>query len=200
MTDDLTVKGLDATFSRKARLIRKVSGTSGLATTMRKAAKVLGDNVIPHLIVGGMAVQERGYPRTTTAVDIIVPIIRTARQALLDAGFEQSMKSRNAVVDPKSDFEIYLLPGGKRLMPNAPLPLPLPTTVSDEPQIVFLDSLINMKLSAGRAKDFADVVQLIKANSLLKNYRANTAVEADYQKAWATAAAEQAAEGLMGEF
>jgi hypothetical protein len=198
MTDDLTVKGLDATFSRKARLIRKVSGTSGLATTMRKAAKVLGDNVIPHLIVGGMAVQERGYPRTTTAVDIIVPIIRTARQALLDAGFEQSMKSRNAVVDPKSDFEIYLLPGGKRLMPNAPLPLPLPTTVSDEPQIVFLDSLINMKLSAGRAKDFADVVQLIKANSLLKNYRANTAV--DYQKAWATAAAEQAAEGLMGEF
>ena len=169
MTNKSTVENLDAMFSREARFIRKVSGNGELETTMRKAVKALANNAIPHLIAGGIAVQERGYPRNTIAVDIIVPNIRTAYQALLEAGFEQSKKSRNAVVDPKSKFEVDLLPGGKRLLPNQPLHLPLPTAVSDEPQIVPLDSLINMKLSAGWAKDFADVVQLIIANFLLKS-------------------------------
>ena len=200
MTNKSKVENLGAMFSREARLIRRVSGNSKLETTMRKALKVLADNAIPHLIAGGIAVQERGYPRNTIDVDIIVPNIRTAHQALLDVGFEQSKKSRNAVADPKSKVEIDLLPGGKRLLADAPLPLPLPTTVSDEPQIVPLDSLINMKLSAGRAKDFSDVVQLIKANLLLKSYCANEVVQVAFHKAWDTATAEQAAEALMGEF
>jgi hypothetical protein len=198
MTNKSMVESLDTMFSRKARLLRKASGNGGLETTTRKAVKVLADNAIPHLIAGGMAVQKRGYLSSTIDVHIIVPNIRPAHQTLREAGFEQSKESRNAVVDPESEIKIDLLPGGKRLMPSAPLPLP--TTVSNEPQIVPLDSLINMKLSAGMSQDFTDVVELIKANSLPKDHPANKFVQIDYHEAWDTAVAEQAAEALMGEF
>ena len=187
-------------FNRRAHLIRKASGTSDLEVAMRKAVKVLSAKGIPHLISGGMAVQERGYPRSTIDVDIIVPNIRVALQELLKAGFTQSKDSPNVALDEVTQVEIDLLPGGKRVLPDTPLPLPLPTNVNDEPQIVLLDSLIDIKLSAGRAKDFADVVQLIKANSLQRNYHTNRVVQDEYYEAWDMATAEQAAEGLMGEY
>ena len=37
------------------------------------AAGRLADHLIPHLIVGGIAVQEYGYPRVTIDVDLVVP-------------------------------------------------------------------------------------------------------------------------------
>jgi hypothetical protein len=80
-----------------------------------------------------------------------------------------------------------------------PLPLPMPAQVSAEPQILPIDMLINLKLSAGQTQDFADVVELIKANSLPKEYPVDAAVELDYEEAWEMAAAETAAEGLVGE-
>ena len=39
----------------------------------RAVAALLAEHDIPHLIVGGIAVQEHGYPRVTIDVDIIVP-------------------------------------------------------------------------------------------------------------------------------
>jgi hypothetical protein len=55
-----------------------------------------------------------------------------------------------------------------------------------------------MKLSAGRSQDFADVVALIKANSLPKDYRVHRMVKVDYLEAWDTASVEQATEDLLG--
>jgi hypothetical protein len=42
-------------------------------------------------------------------------------------------------------------------------------------------------------------VELIKANSLPREYSVDAAVKLDYEEAWQAAAAETAAEGLVGE-
>ena len=52
------------------------------------------------------------------------------------------------------------------------MPLPMPSTVTLEPQIASLRTLIEIKLSSylgsprSRVKDLADVTELIKANGL----------------------------------
>src|SRR5438034_6084202 len=56
-----------------ADLLRENTGTTGLVQTARAAAEILAHFDIPHLIVGGFAVQEHGYPRLTIGVDIVVP-------------------------------------------------------------------------------------------------------------------------------
>ena len=59
----------DASFpdvtSQAAYLLRENTGTSGVVQTARAAVAALAAHDIPHLIVGGIAVQEHGYPRVT---------------------------------------------------------------------------------------------------------------------------------------
>jgi len=76
----------NATFSsvtnQDAFVLRENTGTSGVMQTARTAAEVLADHDIPHLIVGGIAVQEYGYPRVTIDVDIVVPDVLEAMEFL----------------------------------------------------------------------------------------------------------------------
>ena len=57
---------------REASLLRENTGTTGLELTARAAAEALAHFDIPHLIVGGLAVQEHGYPRLTLDVELYV--------------------------------------------------------------------------------------------------------------------------------
>jgi hypothetical protein len=187
MTDELK-------FQRNAQHLRKVSGSTELEHALRKVVKVLTQHGIPHFVGGGFAVQERGYARFTKDLDVIIPNFAVAKKIVLANGFDKSAKSTVTVVDRDSGVEIHLLRGGEK-MGLAHLPLPMPVQVSSEPQILPIDMLVSLKLSAGRAQDFADVVELIKANSLPKKYPVDAAVKLDYEEAWQAAAAETAAEG-----
>ena len=62
---------------RMADGIRKSSG--GKAGAIKKVTRILGSNGIGSLIVGGVAVQEHGYPRNTGDTDIVVLDIWMAR-------------------------------------------------------------------------------------------------------------------------
>ena len=65
-----------------AYILREGTGTSGVLETARTAAGLLAEHEIPHLIVGGIAVQEHGYPRVTIDVDIVVPDVLEAAELL----------------------------------------------------------------------------------------------------------------------
>jgi hypothetical protein len=56
-----------------AYILREGTGTSGVLAAAQTAAELLAEHDIPHLIVGGIAVQEHGYPRVTIDVDVVVP-------------------------------------------------------------------------------------------------------------------------------
>ena len=176
-------------FRKRAQLIRENSGSTGLTTTLRKAAAVFALFEIPHYVCGGYAVQEHGYPRYTNDLDIIVPDVKFAREKLYMNGFKANPGSSMTVTDRENKVEIDLLPGGGRVGPG-PLTLPMPTKVSKEPQYLTLPHLINIKLSSylgskvGRARDMADVVELIKLNKLPRNYAVDSAVADTYHELW----------------
>jgi hypothetical protein len=69
-----------ATFSdvtnRAAYVLRENTGTSGVVQTAQAAVSTLAAHAIPHLIVGGIAVQEHGYLRVTVDVDVVELILR----------------------------------------------------------------------------------------------------------------------------
>jgi hypothetical protein len=178
-----------AQFRQQAAFLRESSGSTKIETTLLKALKVLKLFNIPHYVCGGFAVQERGYPRFTVDVDIIVPDVESAIEKLSINGFKQNHGSRMTVTDRETKVEVDLRPGGKRLDPG-PLALPVPTHVSDEPQILPLEKLISAKLSTyigrgiDRSQDHADVVQLVKINRLARDFRIDPKVRDEYHKLW----------------
>lgn len=173
----------------RARLLRKVSASTDLSRTMRKAVRVLAEANIPSLVVGGYAVQEHGYARFTSDVDIVVPNVAEARNVLSINGFRENPGSSMTVTDRISKVEVDLLPGGGSVGPG-PLSLPIPTTVSASPAIADLRTLIEIKLSSylgspgSRLKDLADVQELIKSNAMSQDFELDPAVQAKYDELW----------------
>jgi hypothetical protein len=183
----------------KSVYFRKMSGSTALEGTLRKAVKALAFYGIPHLVCGGFAVQEHGYARFTGDVDLIVPNVALAREKLLISGFKENAGSSMTVTDRRTKAEVDLLPGGGKVGPSV-LTLPMPTVVSEEPQILSLEDLVNTKLSSyvgnpGRMRDGGDVQELVKSNNLPRNYPVNPKLKAAYEKIWDGIAAET----LMGE-
>jgi hypothetical protein len=175
-------------FHEQAELLRESSG-SNIEKTLIKAVRVLALFDIPHYVCGGFAVQEHGYPRFTIDVDIIVPDVEFAREKLRMNGFKENPGSKMTVTDRETKVEIDLLPGGGKIDPG-PLTLPVPSQVSDKPQVLTLISLISSKLSTylgrgiQRVQDYADVAKLIEANHLPRDYGVDPKVRDLYQNIW----------------
>src|SRR5438552_6291009 len=121
-------------FHERAEFLRESSGSTNIEKTLLKALKVLKLFSIPHYVCEGFAVQEHGYPRFTVDVDIIVPDVEYAIEKLSLNGFEANPGSSMTVTDRESEVEVNILAGGI---------LPMPTRVSDEPQILALEELVS---------------------------------------------------------
>lgn len=185
--------------SSGAWLLRENTGTTGLVETARTAAAILAHHDIPHLVVGGLAVQEHGYPRLTIDVDLVVPDVLEAVEFLtanLSGPFVRIRGVENRVEDKRNGVAVDLLPAGKVLKRGCRVPFPNPSGVSDEPQLVSLEQLISLKLDswAGspvrRAKDKADVVELIVRAKLPRHLAVAAAVQTLYHEVWDALAAE----------
>ena len=176
-------------FHEEAEFLRESSGSTNIEKTLIKAVKVLALFQIPHYVCGGFAVQEHGYPRYTVDVDIIVPDVELAREKLSMNGFKANPGSKMKVTDRETKVEIDVLPDGGNVGPG-PLTLPMPTKVSDQPQLLTLPKLISIKLSsyigngAKRLWDAADVSNLIQVNNLPRDYLVDAKVRDAYHKLW----------------
>jgi len=176
-------------FHEKAEFLRESSGSTNIEKTLLKALKVLKLFKIPHYVCGAFAVQEHGWPRYTVDVDIIVPDVQFAREKLAMNGFKENPGSKMTVTDRETKVEIDVLPGGGKVGPS-PVAVPMPTKVSDKPQILALTDLISVKLSSyigspfDRARDYADVVELVKANRPSRDLAVNPKVRGEYHKIW----------------
>ena len=175
-----------ASHEDQAYLIRQASDSLGLTQTLAKATRVLADHGIPSLLVGGIAVQEYGYARYTADVDLVVPDVQVATQVLASDGFEEK-PGLIAVLTDETGFEVHLHAGGAM---RGPLPLPIPEIVSTAPQIASLSMLVSIKMSsylrhpARHMQDAADVIALIQANRLPREYPVEEAVRREYVDLW----------------
>jgi hypothetical protein len=186
--------------NQAAYILREATGTSGLLGSARDAVAVLAEHDIPHLIVGGLAVQEHGYPRVTIDVDIVVPDVLEAVEFLtasLTGPFYRVPKVEDRVEDRRNGVLIDLLPAGKVLRRGCKVPFPQPGKVTEQLQIVKLEELIALKLDswAGslvrRHKDKTDVIELIKYRNLPRDLAVNPAVRALYTETWDALKAEK---------
>jgi hypothetical protein len=173
----------DPMIDHDAYILREGTGTSGVVETARLAAGRLADHLIPHLIVGGIAVQEHGYPRVTIDVDMVVPDVLDALE-ILTADVTGPLFRR------RTETMIDLLPAGKVLREGCQVPFPLPTVASDELQIVGLEKLISLKLDSWshaplrRLKDKSDVVEIILRRKLPRDLAVDAAVRRFYLETW----------------
>jgi len=168
---------------------RKLIGNSEISKTSSRVSNVLGKFNIPHVIVGGVAVQHYGYFRTTIDLDVVVNDIDEARDKLSMNGFREAPGTKTIVYDRKNTVPVDLLPGGKSVDPRAEVMLPIPTKVNNTPDYIDLNSLISLKLDTykhnpKRLRDAADVAELILNNNLPLNYPVDYHVKFDYHELW----------------
>ena len=184
---------LSVVTNQAAYVLRENTGTSGVVQTAQAAVATLAAHDIPHLIVGGVAVQEHGYPRVTIDVDIVVPDVLEAVEFLtadLSGPFTRVKGCEDRVEDRRNGVMVDLLPAGRVLQRGCKVPFPQPGKVAEQLQIISLEELISLKLDswAGnpirRLKDKADVVELIKYRKLPRDLAVNPAVHAHYLETW----------------
>src|SRR5690349_10278369 len=102
-----------ADFNADAHLLRDVSGSLGLEVSVRKAPRLLASCAMPHIVTGGFAVQELGYPRFCRDLELIVPDPDQACRVLVLTGeFRIDTASVTTVIDNKTGVSIHFLEGG----------------------------------------------------------------------------------------
>ena len=139
---------------------RKVSAVNPrILRVMRNVSRRLDEQNIAHALIGGLAVNRYGYERATADVDFIVT--RDACEALTGNAlggevYGKTIQVKGVIIDlvfPKQDEE-FLEAQIRRSSAGKKVPL-----IPEE-------ALIYMKLVAGRMKDTADVVELLKRGKI----------------------------------
>ena len=153
-------------------------GTDRIHQTMRRVAELLKRANIEYAIVGGMAVNAHHHERTTKDVDFLLSAtgLQSLRQLGASAGFEPVPGRPRRFVDLATGVTFDVLIAGH--FPGSGLPGPIafpdPSSVGqmiDDFCVVDLPTLIQLKLASRRYQDFADVVNLIRANQLQKSFQ-----------------------------
>jgi hypothetical protein len=134
-----------------------------LLRTMLRAAG------IPFKLVGGVAVIHHGYARTTVDIDVLVPSdgVERLRPWLGAHGFHEDQPGRLRHL--ATGVRVDVLFAGQTLTGRREghvMPSPEVTVSSErDPEIVGLAGLLELKLCAGRKRDEADVIELLKRQS-----------------------------------
>ena len=179
--------------NQSAYSLRENTGTSGIVASARAAVAVLAEHDIPHLIVGGLAVQEHGYPRVTIDVDIVVPDVLEAVEWLTDHWnnkFSRVPEVSNHVEDQENGVKIKLLSAGEVLKRGCQIPFPQPVEATGQLQIVSLEELVSLKLDSWnnspnrRIRDKTDVIELILRRKLARDLGVNPLVRTLYTDTW----------------
>jgi len=127
-----------------------------ILTAVEVASAKLREAGIPHALAGGLAVGAHGYPRTTDDVDFLVGDEAFVKHS---GGLVTLKLPLIAVGNVRVDFVSFEEARGEaeQLRPAVENP-----PQSEKIPIVPLTALIYMKLKAGRQKDTADLVELLK--------------------------------------
>ena len=184
---------VDAVKDYDAYLLRENTGTTGLEQTARTAAITLAEHDIPHLIVGGLAVQEHGYPRLTLDVDIVVPDVLEALEFLtadVTGPFLRVPTFQDRLIDNRNQVKIDLLPAGHVAKRGCKVAFPVPVLIKNKPQFVALPELISLKLDSWsntplrRSQDKSDVIQIIINRNLPRDLAVASVVRELYLEIW----------------
>jgi hypothetical protein len=197
--EDAAVSTSDPEFAaRFEQMGRFFMGTSDVHQALARVTQRLEELRIPYAVCGGMAVNAHGLQRATTDVDVLLTPDGLARfkAASLGLGFLEKFPGSRGVRDATTRVPIdFLLTGG---VPGDGTPrgvaFPDPAAVAVEiagRKYVTLARLIELKLASGltapdRPRDFDDVIQLIRKNTLGAHFadQLHPYVQPKYHELW----------------
>ena len=177
---------------------RHFEGQSAVFEALHKIARRLDELGIPYVVVGGMALFHHGFRRFTEDVDILVTRedLKRIHSRLEGLGYLPPHRHSKNLRDTDLGVRIEFLttgdfPGDGKEKPVAFPDPALAYTESDGIKYVGLPTLVELKLAsgmtnAGRLKDLADVMELIKVLHLPENFSENLHpfVRDQFRKLW----------------
>jgi len=155
---------------------------SKLHDAARALARILDAEGIPYAFAGALALAAHGRIRLTEAVDVLLKKddLTRFKQKWLGRGYVEITPGLKAIRDTERAVKIDFLLAGDFPGDGKPKPVvfpdPLPElTVGDDLRVVSLKTLIELKLASGmtaphRGQDLFDIVALIRARSLARDY------------------------------
>lgn len=179
-------------------------GKSEVHEAARAIAHVLEAEGISYAVAGALALGVHGRPRLTDDVDILLrrEDLAAFKERWLGRGYVEVTKGLKAVRDTAHGVKLDFLIAGDYPGDGKPKPVAFPdpetqSSTGDGYRIVDLDTLIELKLASGmtaphRARDIADVIDLIRARALPREHGAqlNEYVRAKFDELWELAQVE----------
>ena len=173
-------------------------GTDPVHEATRKITKILDDMSLPYALIGGMALNEYGYRRATVDVDILITeeSLEVFKAAWLGRGYVEKFAGSRGVRDAELGVGVDFVIAGQYPGDGKPKPVrfPDPALVARRGEHVWLlpvSNLVELKLASGmssldRAKDLADVVELIRHAKLPRELAddIDPSVRHKYLEAW----------------
>lgn len=182
-------------------------GHSDVQRALERLAERLDRGAIPYAIVGAMALNEWGYRRATVDVDVLLSSegLRRFRAETLGKGYVEKFPGSRGLRDTEAGVDIDVVIAGEFPGDGKPKPVafPDPATAAvrgKRVSLLPLETLIELKLASGisaahRLKDLADVLELVRALGLRREFGAalDASVRPKYDELW------QAAQGSEPE-
>jgi hypothetical protein len=174
-------------------------GQSDVHEAAERICRTLDEMNIHYALCGGLAVGRYGSQRMTEDVDILLTDegLRRFKQRWLGVGWVERFQGAKGMKDAHSNVMVDVLitgeiPGDGK---TSPFGFPSPETVTELDQdgirVIKLLHLIELKLASGmtaphRPRDLDDVMRLIEANHLGKEYaqRLHPYVREKYEELW----------------
>jgi hypothetical protein len=167
--------------------------------TLRRLARRLDEEQLDYVVVGGMALVEHGYRRTTEDIDIVMrpETLEAFRQRCVGRGYLPAFSgAKRAFRDTESGVRIEVLTTGAFPGDGKPKSVSFPDPIQkaiagEEFRYVPLETLIELKLASGlsaphRLQDLADVQNLIQHAKLSRELaqRLDPSVRDEYVRLW----------------
>lgn len=176
-------------------------GDADVQRALLKLAQLLDAEGIPYAIIGAMALNEHGYRRVTTDVDVLLTVdgLRRFKERALGRGYVEKFPGSRGLKDAENNVSIDVLLSGEFPGDGRPKPVRFPDPAQAARRgkhAAFLprETLIELKLASGmtaphRLKDLADVLELIKAAQLPRELRdvLDPSVAEKYDELWIAA-------------
>jgi hypothetical protein len=190
---------LSTVLERAGRFFMKQSPIHSAA---RRITETLTEMKIPFAVAGALAVNAHGHMRTTEDVDVLLQPhgLRDFKQEWLGRGWIEKFPGSKGIRDTIHNVNIDVLLTGEYPGDGQPKPVVFPDPAAaaelDEEGIPILSLrvLVELKLASGmtapdRPRDLDDVIQLIRANELPRDYarQLNPFVRAKYDQLWGAA-------------
>jgi len=152
-------------------------GKSDVERAMRQLARLLEDAQIPYAVIGAMALNEFGYQRMTSVVDVLLTSDGLAqfKSLYLGRGYVEKFPGSRGLRDTENNTDIDVVITGHFPGDGKPKAISFPDPSEAEQgasvRLLPLSRMVELKLASGmtavhRLKDLADVLELIRAAKL----------------------------------